>query len=261
MDILEQLAAKARQRTEEKKKLVPFEEMRAAAYAAAGNGFPFEEALGKEGLSFICECKKASPSKGIIADDYDPCRIAKEYEKAGADAVSVLTEPAWFLGSDDHLRRIVRQVSIPVLRKDFTVDAYMIYEAKLLGASAVLLIVSLLGEETIREWIAIADDLGLSCLVETHDEKEIAIALKAGARIIGVNNRNLRDFTVDVSNSLRLREAAGKDVLFVAESGIRTREDIKVLEQGGIDAVLIGETLMRSTDKTKALKELKGERT
>ncbi|MBR2812653.1 MAG: hypothetical protein IKD69_14860, partial [Solobacterium sp.] len=129
MDILEQLAAKARQRTEEKKKLVPFEEMRAATYAAAGNGFPFEEALGKEELSFICECKKASPSKGIIADDYDPCRIAKEYEKVGADAVSVLTEPAWFLGNDDHLRRIVRQVSIPVLRKDFTVDAYMIYEA------------------------------------------------------------------------------------------------------------------------------------
>ena len=221
-------------------------------------GFPFEKALAEGDISFICECKKASPSKGLIAEDFPYVEIAREYERAGASCISVLTEPKWFLGSDRYLQEITEAVSIPCIRKDFTVDEYMIYEARLLGASAVLLICALLPEETIREYIGICDSLGLSALVEAHDEEEIAMALRAGARIIGVNNRNLKDFTVDVHNSERLRSLVPPSVLFVAESGIKTAEDIGVLRKAGVNGVLIGETLMRSPDKKAVLDTLKG---
>ncbi len=258
--ILDEIAAKTRIRVEASKQRISPEEMRAKAEALnAGTGFPFEERLKQPGISFICEVKKASPSKGVIAPDFDPVAIAKEYDSAGADAMSVLTEPDYFLGSIDYLREIAAEVKrIPLLRKDFTVDEYMIYEAKAAGASVVLLICALLDGETIQRYIGICDRLGLSALVEAHDEQEIQMAVRAGARIIGVNNRNLKDFTVDIHNGIRLREQVPADILFVAESGIRTREDIVELEKGKVNAVLIGETLMRSSDKKAMLDKLKG---
>ena len=258
MSILDELADYARVRTEEAKKKISSEEMRRRAESLPKGDFPFEQALKKEGISFICECKKASPSKGLIAPDFPYLEIAKAYEAAGADAISVLTEPKWFLGSDQYLREIAAEVSVPCLRKDFTVDPYMIYEAKVLGASAVLLICSILSEEQLKEYREIADTLGLSALVEAHDEEEIRMALRSGARIIGVNNRNLKDFSVDTENSRRLREMVPSDVLFVSESGVRTPEDVAKLRGIGVDAVLIGETLMRAEDKKAKLAELRG---
>ena len=258
--ILDEIAEKTRLRVEEAKKRVTPEQIRAQAEAMeADTGFPFEKELAKQGISFICEVKKASPSKGLIAPDFDPVAIAREYEKAGAAAMSVLTEPDYFLGDIEYLREIAEKTAIPLLRKDFTIDEYMIYEAKVAGASVVLLICALLDEETVKRYIEICDSLGLSALVEAHDEEEISQAIRAGARIIGVNNRNLKDFTVDIHNGIRLREKVPENILFVAESGIRTREDIVELEKGKVNAVLIGETLMRSRNKKAMLDELKGE--
>lgn len=257
--ILEEIAAKTTERIQAEKKALPLAELRAQAAALdADTGFPFEKALAKEGMCFICEVKKASPSKGIIAEHFPYMEIAGEYEKAGADAISVLTEPFYFKGSDKYLEEIRRAVSIPLLRKDFTVDEYMIYQAKTLGADAVLLICSILSSMQLSEYKGIADELGLSALVEAHDEREIEMALAAGARVIGVNNRNLKDFTVDIDNSIRLRELVSRDILFVSESGMKTRADIARLEENGTDAVLIGETFMRSNDKSAMLRELRG---
>lgn len=258
MTILDQLADYAKIRTEEAKKRIPLSIIREQALAMPKGTFAFENALKKEDISFICECKKASPSKGLIASDFPYLQIVKDYENAGADCISVLTEPKWFLGSDEYLKEIANAVFIPCLRKDFTVDAYMIYEAKVLGAQAVLLICSILSTEKIREYIEICDILGISALVEAHDEEEIKSAVEAGARIIGVNNRNLKDFTVDTENSRRLRELVPSDILFVSESGVQTAEDIKALRESGVNAVLIGETLMRAEDKKAKLDELKG---
>ena len=260
MTILDQLADYARERVAKARSIRPLEQVKAEALALSKGSFEFEKALSKDGMSFICECKKASPSKGLISPDFPYLQIAKEYEEAGADCISVLTEPKWFLGSDEYLQKISSSVSIPCLRKDFTVDEYMIYEAKILGASAVLLICSILSEEQIREYIGICDEMGLSALVETHDEEEVRIALKSGARIIGVNNRNLKDFTVDTDNSRRLREMIPSSVLFVSESGVRKPSDVALLKDIGADAVLIGETLMRADDKKKKLCELRGDK-
>lgn len=256
--ILDQLAGHARERVRQAKQRISIEEIRRQALSLPKGSFAFENALKKPELSFICECKKASPSKGLIAPDFPYLQIAKEYEKAGAGCISVLTEPKWFLGSDNYLKEIAEIVSIPCLRKDFTVDAYMIYEAKTLGAAAVLLICSILTEEEIREYISLCDELGLSALVEAHDETEVRMALKAGARLIGVNNRNLKDFSVDIHNSNRLRELIPRDIVFVSESGISSAEDVAKLSDIGVDAVLIGETLMRAPDKAARLKELRG---
>ena len=220
--------------------------------------YRFYKALQKEGMSYICEVKKASPSKGLIAPDFPYVKIAREYEKAGASAISCLTEPYYFKGSDAYLREIASTVSIPVLRKDFTVNQYMIYQAKVLGASAILLICAILDDEQLTEYLALADSLGLDALVEAHAAEEGARALKAGAQIVGVNNRDLKTFEVDVRNSIRLREQAPRDVLFVSESGIKTSEDIRKLYENEVDAVLIGETLMRSEDKKQALETLNG---
>lgn len=258
MTILEQLADYARVRTEQAKKRIPPEEIRRQALSLPKGTFAFENTLKKTGISFICECKKASPSKGLIAPDFPYLEIAKEYESAGADCISVLTEPKWFLGSDEYLKEIANTVSIPCLRKDFTVDEYMIYEAKVLGASSVLLICSILTEKELKAYLGVCNQLGLSALVEAHDEQEVQMALDAGARIIGVNNRNLKDFSVDTDNSRRLRERIPRDVLFVSESGVRSAEDVAALRQIGADAVLIGETLMRAPDKKAKLKELRG---
>lgn len=258
MTILDKLASHARERTERAKVKLPAEEIRQKALSLPKGSFAFENALKRPELSFICECKKASPSKGLIASEFPYLQIAKEYEAAGADCLSVLTEPKWFLGSDEYLKEIAAEVTIPCLRKDFTVDEYMIYEAKVLGASAVLLICSLLGEEEIRDCIRICDELGLSALVEAHEEEEVKTALRAGARVIGVNNRNLKDFSVDTDNSRRLRELIPRDVLFVSESGVRCAEDVAKLREIGADAVLIGEALMRAHDKKAMLDRLRG---
>ena len=258
MTILDELAQTAYKRVAEAKLSLSADKVKAEALALPKGSFEFEKALKKQDISFICECKKASPSKGLIAKEFPYLDIAKEYENAGADCISVLTEPTRFLGSDVYLKEIAAAVSIPCLRKDFTVDEYMIYEARLLGAKAVLLICSILDEKEIAEYIKICDRLGISALVEAHNEGEIKTAINAGARIIGVNNRNLKDFTVDTDNSRRMRELVPKDIIFVSESGVTSSEDVALLREIGADAVLIGETLMRSEDKKEKLKELRG---
>ncbi len=257
--ILEEIAARTVQRVAEEKAAVPLSEMKKRAEALDANtGFPFRKALSGDEISFICEVKRASPSKGLIAPDFPYLDIARDYERAGASAISCLTEPFWFKGRDEYLAEISNAVTIPVLRKDFTVDEYMIYQAKTLGASAVLLICSILSKDQLSEYLGIAHSLGLSALVEAHDEDEVRTALSAGAGIIGVNNRDLRTFTVDINNSARLRKLVPPEVLFVSESGIKTAADIEALRSNGTNAVLIGETLMRRPDKKAALDELRG---
>ncbi|MBM6802179.1 indole-3-glycerol phosphate synthase TrpC [Mediterraneibacter glycyrrhizinilyticus] len=274
MNILETITERTRERIREQEKLIPPAEMRRMAEAvfreeqagAAANSsgdrlekdyMPvFERALRQPGMSFICEVKKASPSKGIIAEEFPYMEIAKDYEAAGASAISCLTEPYWFLGSDVYLEEIAETVSVPVLRKDFTCSEYMIWQAKALGASAVLLICSVLDDGELRAYHRLTEELHMSALVEAHDAGEIEQAKQAGARIIGVNNRNLKDFSVDISHSARLRRLAGEDTVFVSESGIRGPEDMKALYENGTDAVLIGEMLMRSPDRQAALKTL-----
>ena len=252
--ILEEIAGKTRERIELKKKEIPLEVIKKQAEAmAVSDAFPFEEALGGKDLTFICEVKKASPSKGVIAEDFPYLAIAKDYEKAGAGAISCLTEPFYFQGNDQYLKEISAEVKIPVLRKDFTVDAYMIYEAKLLGASAVLLICAILTDEQLKEYIDLAHRLGLSALVEAHTGAEVKRAATAGARIIGVNNRDLKTFKVDVSTSIRLRPLVPEGCYYISESGIRTPKDVAKLYENGTDGVLIGETLMRSDNKKEML--------
>lgn len=258
MTILDEIAEFAKIRVKEAKKIEPLESLKDKAYHLPKGDFEFEKALKNKGLSFICECKKASPSKGIIAEDFPYLDIARSYEQAGASCISVLTEPKWFMGSLDYMEEIASEVSIPVLRKDFTIDEYMIFEARARKASAVLLICSILDSKTLGKYIRLCDELELTALVEAHDKDECDMALGEGARVIGVNNRNLRDFTVDPTNCLRLRDYVGDKALFVAESGVKSREEIKVLEDAGVDAVLIGESMMRAEDKTSFLKSLKG---
>ena len=260
MNILDQLAEYSRLRVAEDKKKISLEEMKNIAIQTKNEklcDFAFENELKKDGLSFICECKKASPSKGLIEPDFRYLEIAREYEAAGADCISVLTEPKWFLGSDEYLKEIAKTVSIPCIRKDFTVDEYQIYQAKTLGAAAVLLICSILSEVQLGEYVKICDSLGISALVEIHNEKEAGMAVRAGARIIGVNNRNLKDFTVDTANSRKLRDLIPDDIIFVSESGVKSTDDIRAIREIGADAVLIGETLMRADDKKAKLDELR----
>lgn len=258
--ILEEIANYTRIRVEEQKRKIPLEEVKTKALNMNLNtGFPFEEALRQGHLSFICEVKKASPSKGIIAAEFPYLAIAKEYEEAGAAAISVLTEPKFFQGSDEYLKEISENVSIPVLRKDFTIDSYQIYESKLLGASAILLICELLDLETLKEYLNLAHSLGLSALVESHTKEEMNKALKAGARIIGVNNRDLKTFEVDINTSVELKQFVPGDKIYVSESGIKSPQDIKVLKDCHVNAVLIGETLMKCKDKKLQLSILRGE--
>lgn len=259
MSILDELSSYAKERTDISKTKLPLSELKKQVLELPKKNFEFEKALKKEDIAFICECKKASPSKGLIAPDFPYLNIAKEYEAAGADCISVLTEPKWFLGKDEYLKEITDAVTIPCIRKDFTVDEYMIYEAVKLGASAVLLICSILSREQLTEYKALCDDLGLSALVETHDEKEIETAVSIGARIIGVNNRNLKDFSVDTGNSERLRKLIPDDIIFVAESGVQSSKDINEFRRIGANACLVGEALMRAEDKKAKLKELKGQ--
>jgi len=257
--ILDRITAATRERVEKNKSQVTLKTVANQAFSMnLATGFPFETALRLPGMSFICEIKQASPSRGMIVEKFSYLDIAREYESAGADAISVLTEPDFFLGKDIYLQQIRTTVNVPLLRKDFIIDPYQIFEAKVLGADAVLLICSLLRTAELKDYLAICDQLGLSALVEAHDAGEIESALQAGAHIIGINNRNLKDFTVDLENSVRLRTLVPEKVVVVAESGIKTRQDIEKLQASGIDAVLIGESLMRSPDKHKALQKLRG---
>lgn len=255
--ILDQIVTATKLRVEAGKSAAPLEKIQALA-AKSDRPFAFEEALKTNDIAFICEVKKASPSKGIIADSFPYLQIAKDYQTAGASAISVLTEPSFFLGSNEYLAQIKQAVNIPVLRKDFIIDEYQIYEARMIGADAILLICSILGSDTIKAYIEIADQLGMSCLVEAHDEAEIKSAISAGARIIGVNNRNLKTFEVDITNSINLRKLVPPAIIFVSESGIGTAADIKKLRENGTNAVLIGETLMRSENKKRELDKLRG---
>ena len=237
---------------------ISLEELKALCQEAGpGQGEQFVSALNRPGLSFLCEIKKASPSKGLISPDFPYLDIARAYEAAGADGVSCLTEPKWFLGSDDIFRQVRRTISLPMLRKDFTVDEYQIYQARLMGANAVLLIVSLLDGETLKGYLDLCRSLGLAALVETHDGQEVDAALNAGAEIIGVNNRNLKDFSVDFSNAARLRDRIPPGVLYVAESGLTGPEDAAALKRLGADAALVGEALMRAPDKGAMLASLR----
>ena len=259
MNILQEISERTKERIEARKNDLPFQKLMGMAHSRPVTGdFPFEKALQSEDIAFICEIKRASPSKGIISEEFPYIDIAKDYETAGAEAISVLTEPYYFKGDDRYLQEIADTISIPLLRKDFTVDSYMIYEAKVLGASAVLLICAILDRDALYEYIGVAHSLGLSALVEAHTEAEVDMALAAGARIIGVNNRNLKTFEVDINLSERLGKMIPREIIFVSESGVRTAEDINRLRQSGVDAVLVGETLMRSTDKKAALAELRG---
>ncbi len=252
-------AAVARRLAEDTRRVAPAVMKQLAREAPAADAFPFERALSRPGLSFICEVKRASPSKGLIAPEFPYVDIARDYERAGAAAISVLTERDYFQGSAQYLRDIAQAVHTPVLRKDFIIDEYQIYEARCLGASAILLICAILDDQTLSRFFHLACDLGLSVLVEAHDEDEVRRAVQLGARVIGVNNRNLKDFTVSLDTSCRLRPLVPPDILFVAESGIKTPADTARLREHGVDAVLIGETFMRSTDKQTMLRKLAGD--
>ena len=257
-NILQTIAAHARTRVAADRAKISLEELKALCQEAGpGHGEQFVSALNRPGLSFLCEIKKASPSKGLISPDFPYLDIARAYEAAGADGVSCLTEPKWFLGSDDIFRQVRRTISLPMLRKDFTVDEYQIYQARLMGANAVLLIVSLLDGETLKGYLDLCRSLGLAALVETHDGQEVDAALNAGAEIIGVNNRNLKDFSVDFSNAARLRDRIPPGVLYVAESGLTGPEDAAALKRLGADAALVGEALMRAPDKGAMLASLR----
>jgi indole-3-glycerol phosphate synthase len=278
--ILDKIVDSTRARVSISRKELPLRDIMSLIYEENGihsfhnrEAFAFEKALRKQSaarksksfdhnsdgsISFLCEVKKASPSKGMIAEEFPYLKIAKEYEQAGADAISVLTEPEYFKGDNRYLSEISSAVRIPVLRKDFTIDEYQIYEAKVIGADAVLLICSLLDTKVLKNYIKLCDELGLSALVEAHTKEEIVSAMDAGARIIGVNNRNLQTFEVDLNNSIRLRSFVPQEIIFVAESGIKTAEDIQKLREAGVNAVLIGETLMRSPNKKEQLEYLRG---
>ena len=257
--ILEDIVESTKERVEKNKKYRSIYELKEKAFQMPiDQSFSFQKALEKEGMSYILEVKRHSPSKGQIVSRFDFKEIAKEYEMIGADAISVVTEPDYFKGDDDFLKEIKKIVKIPVLRKDFVVDEYMVYEAKLLGADAILLITGILDEITLMRCINLAHNLGMSALVEAHSSLQIKKALRVGAKIIGVNNRDLRDFSVDIHNTVALRQLVSDDVIFVSESGIRTRKDIESLENNHVQGVLIGETMMKSQQKRHTLEVLKG---
>lgn len=258
IDMLDEIVEKTKERVDMEKGIISLDDLKGeVSLMEVTDDFPFKKALSGDDIAIIAEVKKASPSKGLIAEDFDYLEIAKEYEEAGASAISVLTEPYFFMGSDDYLKEIADEVNIPVLRKDFVVDEYMIWQAKALGASAILLIVSILDIVQLKKYLDLAHELGLSAIVEAHDANEIMRAVTVGAEIIGVNNRNLNDFTVDIDNSINLRRCVGNDVIFISESGIKTPEDVTRLKENDVDAVLIGETLMKSDDKKAMISELK----
>jgi len=258
MTILDRIAEHTRTRVAADKKLIPMDEMRRIALSCkTGNGTAFYEAIARDGLSFICEIKKASPSKGVIDPVFDYRKIVEEYNSAGADCISCLTEPKWFHGSDFIFSDIRTRTELPMIRKDFVIDSYQLYQAKTLGADCVLLICALLDSKTLSEYLDICGNLNIAALVEVHDESEISVAVTAHARMIGINNRDLRDFSVDLNNSARMRERIPSGCLCVAESGVKTPEDASAIKKAGADGVLIGEALMTARDKTTLLSAMR----
>lgn len=255
--ILTKLADSTRDRVEREKKQIPLEMVKEQALAMKKGDFSFEKVIAEGDISFICEVKKASPSKGMLVEEFPYVQIAKDYEEAGASCISVLTEPDYFKGDKQYLKEISENVTVPLIRKDFIIDEYMIYDAKIHGASCVLLICSLLDKETMEKYIEICDNLGMSALVEAHDEEEIQKAIEAGARMIGVNNRDLKTFTVDIGNSEHLRKLVPDNILFIAESGIKTNADINRLRKAKVNGVLIGETFMKAENKKEMLQKLR----
>ena len=263
MNILDKICETTKERIEKEKQKISLSEVRKIAESIKSvekeNYFNFEKAISKkEKINFICEIKKASPSKGIITEDFDYIKIAKNYQKAKADALSCLTEPHYFLGADEYLKEVKETVNIPILRKDFIIDEYMIYQSKNIKADAILLIAAVLDKYKLKDYFEIANSLGLSSLFEIHNGEELEKVLNLNPRIIGVNNRNLKTFEVDINNSVRLRKLIPNNIIFVSESGIKNRNDIKILEENKTNAVLIGETLMIKKDKEKEIKKLKG---
>lgn len=256
--ILTKLADSTRNRVEREKKQIQLEMVKKQALAMKKGDFSFEKVIAEGDISFICEVKRASPSKGMLVEEFPYVQIAKDYEEAGASCISVLTEPDYFKGDKQYLKEISENVTVPLIRKDFIIDEYMIYDAKIHGASCVLLICSLLDKETMEKYIEICDNLGMSALVEAHDEEEIQKAVEAGARMIGVNNRDLKTFTVDIGNSERLRKLVPDNILFIAESGIKTNADINRLRKAKVNGVLIGETFMKAENKKEMLQKLRG---
>lgn len=256
--ILTKLADSTRDRVEREKKQIQLEMVKKQALAMKKGDFSFEKVIAEGDISFICEVKRASPSKGMLVEEFPYVQIAKDYEEAGASCISVLTEPDYFKGDKQYLKEISENVTVPLIRKDFIIDEYMIYDAKIHGASCVLLICSLLDKETMEKYIEICDNLGMSALVEAHDEEEIQKAVEAGARMIGVNNRDLKTFTVDIGNSERLRKLVPDNILFIAESGIKTNADINRLRKAKVNGVLIGETFMKAENKKEMLQKLRG---
>lgn len=263
MNILAEIAKNTAERVEETKKNFSQDQLKELVNNLQAENFRFSKSLNtfksRQEAAFICEVKKASPSKGIISENFDFLQISRDYETAGAAAISVLTEPEWFKGSCKYLQEISKVVTTPLLRKDFIIDPYQILESKAIGASALLLIVSLLDETKLTSFLQLSHTLGLDCLVEVHDAKEAEIALKSGAKIIGINNRNLKTFEVNLQTTVEVVKTLPKDIFIVSESGIKTHKDIKMLTNYGIDGFLIGETLMRSSKKAKLLDELRGE--
>ena len=257
--ILDEIVRQTKQRVKKEKELISLSQMIALSNEAHAVPFLFERKLSYPGMHVICEVKKASPSKGVLVNDFNYKEIAMDYEKAGADAISVLTEPYFFQGSNLYLKEIKEVVSVPILRKDFTVDEYQIYQAKALGADCVLLICAILGEEQLKSYISLCRSLGLSAIVEVHNQREVAMALRAQATMIGVNNRNLKDFTVDINNSIRLRTLIPEEIIMIAESGIHNASQVFELQQSKVNAILIGETLMKANNKVEALCQLRGE--
>ena len=256
MNILDKITEKTKTRTEK----LNINDLKEKVQNLPRKDFIFKNALSGDKIKIISEIKKASPSKGLICQDFDPIKIAKEYNEAKTDCISILTEPYFFLGNNAYIKDVKKVTDIPILRKDFIIDEKQIYESKIIGADCILLICAILDEKKLKEFLNLAHKLCLSALVEAHNEDEIKTALNCNAEIIGVNNRNLKTFEVDFNNTFKLRKLVPDDIIFVCESGIKTREDIIKLEENNVNAVLIGETFMKSKNKIEEIKKLRGEK-
>ncbi|HNX64823.1 MAG TPA: indole-3-glycerol phosphate synthase TrpC [Oscillospiraceae bacterium] len=255
--ILDEIIVKRKEQLDREKERISHEKIKELAYKTAYTPLDFKKALKKDKLSVIAEVKKASPSKGTIREDFNPVEIAVQYEKSGADAVSCLTEEYYFKGSSSYLKEIRNHMHIPILRKDFIFDEYQIYEARVIGADAILLIAAVLDTDTLVKFKKIADDLRLNCLFEVHNEEELKSVISAGAEIIGINNRNLHTFEVSLDVTRTLSAKIPDGTVIVSESGIKSNSDMKAVKGHGADAVLIGETLMKSGSIENEMKSLR----
>ena len=245
MNILDEIVAKTKSKLEEKKQGLSLEELSSKIDFENLKETNFKKSLQNKAEAIIAEIKRASPSAGIISDNFDPVLKSKEYESFGASALSILTEEDYFLGNIDYLKDVKAITSLPILRKDFIVDEYQIYESKLIGADCILLIASILNDEELKNFSEIAERLKLDYIIEVHDEEELQRVQHFSNAIIGVNNRNLKTFDVDINNSVELKKIFEGENIFIAESGIKSKKDIEYLKQHNINVFLIGESLMK----------------